>query len=93
MKDVSDYYHIFNKLEQYLNLPPRLKEQLIVQISEEDADKLIERYYQYDSQVIRELLGYKLTQRQRKDLDDISEKTGFRVKSCRRQVRFFVIYF
>lgn len=93
MKDVSDYYHIFNKLEQYLHLPPRLKEQLIFQISDEDADKLIERYYQYDSQVIRELLGYKLTQRQRKDLDDISEKTGFRVKSCRRQVRFFCYLF
>ena len=76
-----------------MHLPPRLKEQLIFQISDEDADKLIERYYQYDSQVIRELLGYKLTQRQRKDLDDISEKTGFRVKSCRRQVRFFCYLF
>jgi hypothetical protein len=35
---------------------------------------------------MRELLGFKLTQRQRKDLDDISEKTGIRVRSCRRQV-------
>jgi hypothetical protein len=35
---------------------------------------------------MRELLGYKLSQRQRKDLDDISEKTGVRVRSCRRQV-------
>jgi hypothetical protein len=55
------------------------------QISEEIADKLIEIYYEYDSIVIREILCHKLTQRQRKDLDDISEKTGVRVKSCRRQ--------
>jgi hypothetical protein len=36
---------------------------------------------------MREILCHKLTQRQRKDLDDISEKTGYRhrVKSCRRQ--------
>ena len=41
--------------------------------------------FRYDSFVIREILCHKLTQRQRKDLDDISEKTGIRVKSCRRQ--------
>ena len=42
-------------------------------------------YYEYDPAVIREILCHKLTQRQRKDLDDISEKTNVRVKSCRRQ--------
>jgi hypothetical protein len=36
--------------------------------------------------VIRELLGHKLSQRQRKDLDEICEKANIRVKSCRRQV-------
>ena len=45
----------------------------------------LKRYYAYDPIVIRELLGHKLSQRQRKDLDDVSEKTGCRVKSCRRQ--------
>lgn len=39
---------------------------------------------------MRELLGHKLTQRQRKDLDEISEKTGVRIKSCRRQVYFLL---
>lgn len=36
---------------------------------------------------MREILCHKLSQRQRKDLDDISERTGYRhrVKSCRRQ--------
>ena len=44
------------------------------------------RYYQFDKEVVRELLGKKLTGRLRKDLDDISEKTNIPLKSCRRQV-------
>ncbi|GBM01904.1 Acidic fibroblast growth factor intracellular-binding protein [Araneus ventricosus] len=46
---------------------------------------LIERYYEFDDAVIREFLGKKLSARNRKDLDDVSEKTGIQVKSCRRQ--------
>ena len=45
------------------------------------------RYYQFDKEVVRELLGKKLTGRLRKDLDDVSEKTNIPLKSCRRQVR------
>jgi hypothetical protein len=86
LKDVNDNYHVFNRLEQYLQSPTRLKEQLLFQITDDEADKLIERYYQYDTMVIREILGHKLSQRQRKDLDDICEKYGYRVRSCRRQV-------
>ena len=83
--DIINYYCVFNQLEQYLHAPPRLKEQLLFQISPDDTDKLINKYYQYDAKVMRELLGYKLTQRQRKDLDDLCDKTGYRVKSVRRQ--------
>ena len=45
-----------------------------------------DRYYQFDKEVVRELLGKKLTGRLRKDLDDVSEKTNITLKSCRRQV-------
>lgn len=87
IKDIHDHYHIFGRLEQYLADPPRLKKQLMFQISDEISEKLIEKYYGYDTIIMRELLCHKLNQRQRKDLDDISEKTGYRyrVKSCRRQ--------
>ena len=44
------------------------------------------RYYQFDEVVIREILGKKLSQRNRKDLDDVSEKTKTHIKKCRRQV-------
>jgi hypothetical protein len=42
--DILDHYLIFNKLEQYLQTPTRLKEQLVFQITNEMADKLIEKY-------------------------------------------------
>ena len=45
------------------------------------------RYYEFDAAVIRELLGKKLSSRNRKDLDDVSEKTKVPLKSCRRQVQ------
>ena len=47
---------------------------------------ILYRYYQFDAPVIREVLGKKLTSRHRKDLDDVSEKTGIPLRSCRRQV-------
>lgn len=46
---------------------------------------LIEKYYNLDDIVCRELLGRKLSSKYRKDLDEISEKTSIKLKSCRRQ--------
>ncbi|KAL3183522.1 hypothetical protein MRX96_033631 [Rhipicephalus microplus] len=46
---------------------------------------LIARYYDFDQNVVREFLGKKLSSRNRKDLDEVSEKTGVDIKSCRRQ--------
>lgn len=43
------------------------------------------RYYEFDAKVVRELVGHKLSQRQRKELDEVSEKTQIRLRSCRRQ--------
>lgn len=38
-----------------------------------------------DDSVAREILGKKLTSRYRKDLDEVADRTGIRLKSCRRQ--------
>lgn len=43
------------------------------------------RYYEFDDVVIRELLGKKITSKSRKDMDEVAEKTGITLKSCRRQ--------
>ena len=45
------------------------------------------RYYQFDEVIIREILGKKLSGRNRKDLDDVNEKTKMSLKKCRRQVK------
>lgn len=44
------------------------------------------RYYEFDHMFAREVLGKKLSKGTKKDLDDISSKTGIALKSCRRQV-------
>jgi hypothetical protein len=49
------------------------------------------RYYQFDEVIIREILGKKLSGRNRKDLDDVSEKNKMSLKKCRRQVKGIVI--
>lgn len=50
------------------------------------VDMFYFRYYQFDSVVVREILGRKLSSRNRKDMDDVSEKTRIPIRSCRRQV-------
>ena len=43
-------------------------------------------YYAFDKEVLREFLGKKMNAKLRKDMDDVSEKTGVSLESCRRQV-------
>lgn len=83
--DTHDQFRLFYMLERFLQSPPMLAKQMLLQISPDVQDMLIERYYQFDKEVVRELLGKKLTGRLRKDLDDVSEKTNIPLKSCRRQ--------
>lgn len=83
--DVLDHYRTFQMMERLLHCPTRLAEQWTFQITPATQKMLIERYYEFDSCVIREFLGKKLSSRNRKDLDEVSEKTGVSIKSCRRQ--------
>lgn len=83
--DVCDHYRTYNLLEKLLHNPPKLAEQLNFQIEPLTRQLLIEKYYEFNDIVIRELLGRKLSSRYRKDLDEVSEKTGITLKSCRRQ--------
>ncbi|XP_047098835.1 acidic fibroblast growth factor intracellular-binding protein [Schistocerca piceifrons] len=83
--DVLDHYRTYSLLERLLYNPPKLEEQLAFQIEPQTKRLLIEKYYDFDDEVIRELLGKKLSSRHRKDLDEVSEKTGKSLKSCRRQ--------
>lgn len=83
--DVLDHYRTYSLLEKLLSNPNKLQEQLAFQIEPQTRQLLIEKYYELDDGVVRELLGKKLSSRHRKDLDEVSEKTGCPLKSCRRQ--------
>nr|XP_045011541.1 acidic fibroblast growth factor intracellular-binding protein isoform X3 [Jaculus jaculus] len=83
--DTMDHYRTFHMLERLLHAPPKLLHQLIFQIPPSRQALLIERYYTFDEAFVREVLGKKLSKGTKKDLDDISTKTGITLKSCRRQ--------
>lgn len=85
ISEVHDHYRLFNHLEKMLKNPTQLADQQIHQIDSESQRLLIEKYYQFDENILREILRKKLSGRNRKDLDDVSEKTKTNVKKCRRQ--------
>ena len=83
--DVADNYRLFGLWESMLHQPVTFSEQLVFQLDPSTQHKLVEQYYALDNSVARELLGRKLTSRLRKDLDEIADKTGVSLRSCRRQ--------
>ena len=83
--ETQDQFRMFQILEPYLQLPSRLLNQSLVQLPMSIEQSIIQHYYKFDEAVVREFLGKKLSTRNRKDLDDVSEKTGISLKSCRRQ--------
>ncbi|XP_015681950.1 acidic fibroblast growth factor intracellular-binding protein [Protobothrops mucrosquamatus] len=83
--DTMDHYRTFYMLERLLHSPPKLLNQLLFQIPPCRQTMLIERYYAFNDAFVREVLGKKLSKGTKKDLDDISAKTGVTLNSCRRQ--------
>lgn len=83
--DVLDHYRTYSLLEKLLSNPNKLQEQLAFQIEPQTRQLLIEKYYDFDDDVVRELIGKKLSSKHRKDLDEVAEKTRVPLKSCRRQ--------
>ena len=47
--------------------------------------RVMESYHSLDSAFCREILGRKLNSKLRKDLDEVADKTGILIRSCRRQ--------
>lgn len=83
--DVLDHYRTYAHLEKFLDAPQKLDSSLSFQLEKASKAVIIDRYYSLDDTVCRELLGKKLSSKYRKDLDEISEKTMIKLKSCRRQ--------
>lgn len=85
ISDILDQYRTFHMIEKLLPAPTQLSEQWTFQLTPTTQRILIEKYYDFDDSVIREILGKKLSGRNRKDLDDVADKTTVGIKSCRRQ--------
>ena len=83
--ETEDMYRKFRSLEPYLQSPPTFLNQQVFNLPWASRNALIERYYTFDEAVVREFLGRKLSSKNRKDLDDVSEKTTVALRSCRRQ--------
>lgn len=83
--ETQDQFRMFELLQPYLQLPQTFMNQHLFQLSQSAKRAMIESYYAFDEKVVREFLGKKLSAKNRKDLDNISEKTGVSLKSCRRQ--------
>ncbi|XP_039909774.1 acidic fibroblast growth factor intracellular-binding protein isoform X2 [Hirundo rustica] len=83
--DTRDHYRTFQMLERLLHVPPRLLQQLLFQIPPERQALLVQRYYAFDEALARELLGKKLSKGTKKELDEVSARTGVGIRSCRRQ--------
>ncbi|KRT79401.1 hypothetical protein AMK59_7736 [Oryctes borbonicus] len=78
--DVLDHYRTYSLLEKLLSNPNKLQEHSEFQIEPQTRKLLIEKYYEFDDLVMRELLGKKLSSKHRKDLDEVAEKTKVALK-------------
>lgn len=85
MADVLDHYRTFALIEKLLPCPAKLSEDWTFRMDEGTKITLIEKFYDFDEFVMKAILGKKLSARTRKDLDEVSRKSGKSLKSCRRQ--------
>jgi hypothetical protein len=84
--DTRDIYDLLASLEPYLKAPLSLFRQPLFALSNRSHEQLVAGYYSYDDTVMAEILDSPLSRGSRKDLDEVADKTGTALKSCRRQV-------
>ena len=82
--DILDQYRMFEVLEHYVSLPSLLSRQTMIQLPVATQQYVIECYYQLDDVIVREMLSRKLS-KNRKDLDEISEISGFPLRRVTRE--------
>ncbi|KAG0057459.1 hypothetical protein BGZ83_010027 [Gryganskiella cystojenkinii] len=82
---ITSQFRTYEMMHHYLHHPRHFAGQFMFPLSHSAKQHLIERYYSFDESVVREILGKKLNSRTRKDLDEVHEKTGVKLTSCRRQ--------
>lgn len=88
LRDTVQLYNLFDNMETYLKDPRRFELQRVFAFDAATRHFLLQSYYGYDEDILREILGKQLSRSLRKDLDDVAEKTNVQLRSCRRQVEY-----
>jgi hypothetical protein len=83
--EIGDQFRLFEILEHFFCQPLLLPSQVLVHIPTEIQSFAIEKYWSLDDTIIKEVIIRKST-KTRKDLDDITEATGFNIRRVTRQV-------
>jgi len=78
-------YHFFRLLAEKLERPFSLLGRLELHLPPEAQPAIIERYYSFDDALARELVGKRLTNKLRGDLDEVCAATQIPLPSCIRQ--------
>lgn len=85
VQEVKEQYILFQSLEHFLRSPTLLNSPMLCSLSPKIKEELIAGYYEFDKDVMREILGKRMSTKLRKDMDDVAEKTGTSLRSCQRQ--------
>lgn len=85
--EVNDQYYLFQLLEHYLSIPQLLTIQTICIMTQDLQNVLIDKYWSLDDVFLREILNRKLitTNKNRKDIEEISENTNLNIRRITRQ--------
>eukprot|EP01080_Neovahlkampfia_damariscottae_P010803 gene10803-3421_t len=93
---VQTQFRIFEKLRNLLMNPSEFLNQgysCLLPIAPSVKNEMIERYFSFDEEVVREFIGKKMTVKLRKELENINEKTKLNLISIKRQFDNFYFIF
>jgi hypothetical protein len=87
--EVKDQFQIFAQLEHYFRQPKLLTAYVAANVhpihSSQLRDFCIEKYWNLDDCIVREIVSKQRLTKSRKDLDDICETTGLNIRTVTRQ--------
>eukprot|EP00735_Rhodelphis_limneticus_P004256 TRINITY_DN15827_c0_g1::TRINITY_DN15827_c0_g1_i1::g.22587::m.22587 TRINITY_DN15827_c0_g1::TRINITY_DN15827_c0_g1_i1::g.22587 ORF type:complete len:374 (-),score=27.45,sp/Q9JI19/FIBP_MOUSE/32.69/2e-56,FIBP/PF05427.6/1.9e-73 TRINITY_DN15827_c0_g1_i1:119-1240(-) len=83
--DTLDHYRTYDQLEHYLSEPRLFLSQTVFDLPLQVRRIIIERFYGFEDRLMKEFLAKKLSSKVRKELEDIGDKHGVRLQSCKRQ--------
>ena len=84
IQETVDCFRTYAMLEKSLR-SPRLLSRDALMLSDKQQRQLLGKYYSFESTVMRAFLGRKLTNKFRKDLDDVEQQCDIPLRSVRRQ--------